>query len=184
MDSHKKNYFKYALVFVFCLLLRLIPFRAPNIEPILAAQMPFSRVYGNIAGFSFGFFSIVVYDLLTSTLGMWTLITATTYGLLGLWAVIYFNVKKNKKNNSLDYVKFAIMSTLLFDAVTGLSVGPLFFHQSFITAAFGQIPFTILHLTGNIAFAFILSPAIYNFAVKKKKLETLYPINILNPRKI
>jgi hypothetical protein len=100
---------------------------------------------------------------------------------LGLWAVGYF---RNKKNNSLDYVKFAIMSTLLFDAVTGLSVGPLFFHQSFITAAFGQIPFTILHLTGNIAFAFILSPAIYNFAVKKKKLETLYPINILNPRKI
>ena len=181
MEATKKNYFKYIVGFIFCLLLRLIPFRAPNIETILATQMPFSRIYGNVAGFSFGFFSIIVYDLLTSTLGMWTIFTSVTYGFLGLWAVQYF---KNKNNSSWTYVKFALMSTLLFDIVTGLSVGPLFFHQSFLSALMGQIPFTIFHLIGNTAFAFVLSPAIYNFVLQKKKLETKYSTDNLNPKTI
>jgi uncharacterized membrane protein len=182
MKTDKKNYFKYVLGFIFCLVLRLIPFRAPNIETILAVQMPYSRVFGKIAGFLFGFLSIIVYDVLTSTLGAWTLITATTYGVLGLWAVNYF---KNKENKPVDYVKFAIMSTLLFDAVTGLTVGPIIFHQSLLSAFVGQIPFTILHLAGNSLFAFILSSAVYDFALKKKKpIMADLPFNILNPQKI
>lgn len=183
METNKKNYLKYILGFIFCLLIRLIPFRAPNIEPILAVQMPFARIFGNIMGFSFGFLSITVYDLLTSNFGIWTLITAFTYGFLGLWAVRYF---KNKKNNSLDYVKFAIMSTLVFDAATGLSIGPIFFHQSFSSALSGQIPFTILHLVGNSVLAFILSPAIYSYTLKnkKRKVKISDPIITLNPQKI
>lgn len=180
MKTNQKNYLIYVLGFIFCLLVRLVPFRAPNIEPILATQMPFSRFYGKIAGFSFGFLSIIAYDILTSTLGMWTIFTATTYGVLGLWAVQYF---KNKNNNRFVYVKFALMSTIFFDIVTGLSVGPLFFHQSFSVALTGQIPFTILHLLGNSLFAFILSPVIYNFLIKKK-LEEKYTINILADQKI
>lgn len=184
MKTNQKNYFKYALGFLFCLLLRLIPFRAPNIETILAVQMPFARIYGNIASFSFGFFSIIVYDLLTSTFGAQTFIVSITYGFLGLWAVKYFQKIKDEENKSWNYIKFAFMSTIIFDIVTGLSVGPLFFHQSFLSALVGQIPFTILHLVGNMTFAYILSPAIYNFALKKKKSEMQNPINILNPQKI
>jgi len=33
----------------------------------------------------------------------------------------------------------------------------------------GQIPFTALHLIGNVTFAIILSPGIYNFLIKKKE---------------
>ena len=181
METNKKNYFKYAAGFIFCLLFRLIPFRAPNIEPILATQMPFSRIFGSFAGFLFGFFSIIVYDILTSTLGMWTLFTATAYGLLGLWATSYF---KNKKNNSWSYVKFAFMGTIFFDAVTGLSAGPLFFHESFSVALAGQIPFTLLHLLGNCSFAFLLSPAIYNLVANKKENEIKDFIHVLQIQKI
>ncbi|OGI85628.1 hypothetical protein A3A01_01270 [Candidatus Nomurabacteria bacterium RIFCSPLOWO2_01_FULL_39_17] len=179
MKTNQKNYLNYVLGFIFCLLVRMIPFRPPNIEPILAVQMPFSRIFGGLLGFSFGFFSIVVYDFLTFGLGIWTLITAMAYGLLGLWAIRYF---KNKKNNSLEYVKFALMSTLFYDAVTGLTLGPLFFHQSFVVALAGQIPFTILHLFGNSIFAYVLSPRIYNL-LKKKKIE-IKPLNILATSKI
>ena len=179
MKTNQKNYLNYVLGFIFCLLVRMIPFRPPNIEPILAVQMPFSRIFGGLLGFSFGFFSIVVYDFLTFGLGIWTLITAMAYGLLGLWAIRYF---KNKKNNSLEYVKFALMSTLFYDAVTGLTLGPLFFHQSFVIALAGQIPFTILHLFGNSIFAYVLSPGIYNL-LKKKKIE-IKPLNILATSKI
>ena len=179
MKTNQKNYLNYVLGFIFCLLVRMIPFRPPNIEPILAVQMPFSRIFGGLLGFSFGFFSIVVYDFLTFGLGIWTLITAMAYGLLGLWAIRYF---KNKKNNSLEYVKFALMSTLFYDAVTGLTLGPLFFHQSFVIALAGQIPFTILHLFGNSIFAYVLSTGIYNL-LKKKKIE-IKPLNILATSKI
>jgi len=158
---------------------RLIPFRAPNIEPILATTMPFSKAYGALAGFSFAVLSILLYDGLTGTLGMQTFFTAGAYGIIGWWSASYF---KKHKASAWNYVRFAIIGTLFFDVLTGLTVGPLFFHQSFFGSFIGQIPFTALHLTGNIVFAFILSPIIYNFLIKKKKIKKLPTINILHPK--
>ena len=179
MNTNNKNYFKISLVFFLCLLARLIPFRAPNVEPILAATMPFSRIYGAFVGFSFAVLSILIYDLVTGTLGIQTFFTVGAYGLLGLWAGSYFK----KDNGSVrGYARFAIIGTLFYDALTGLTVGPIFFHQSFFQTFLGQIPFTMLHLTSNIIFAFTLSPFIYNFVIKKRKTETVPLINTLNPK--
>lgn len=179
MNQNKKNYFKLASVFILCLLVRLIPFRAPNIEPILTATMPLSKAYGAFVGFSFAVLSILIYDLFTGTLGVQTFFTVLAYGIIGLWSASYF---KNRESNSFNYVRFAIMGTLVFDALTGLTVGPLFFHQSFLGSLVGQIPFTVLHLLGNITFAFILSPAIYNFMIRKRKKEKLSSVSVLNPK--
>lgn len=181
METYKKNWFKFILGIVACSLIRLIPFRPPNIEPILATQMPFSRAYGGIAGFSFAFLNIVLYDLITQKLGLWTLLTAVTYGLLGFGAVYFF---KKYKDNKWNYVYFAIIGTLFFDIVTGLSFGPLFFNQPFMEALIGQIPFTLWHLLGNISFALVLSPALYKFVISNKKFENFSIINIFNPKKI
>jgi uncharacterized membrane protein len=178
MEISKKNWLKFGIGFIFCLLIRLIPFRPPNIEPILATQMPFSKAYGAYVGFLFSFFSIVFYDLVTNTLGVWTLITASTYGVLGFASYFYF---QKFKANMFGYASFAVIGTLLFDVITGLSVGPLFFHQSFQGALWGQIPFTLWHLLGNVSFALILSPAIYNFVIDNKKLDNIYFTKIFNP---
>ena len=94
--SYKRNWPKFIVGFIVCMLVRLIPFRPPNIEPVLATQMPFSKAYGAWAGFLFAFLNIVLYDLVTGKLGVWTLLTAGTYGVLGLWAVFYF---KNKSGS-------------------------------------------------------------------------------------
>ncbi len=161
-----KNWFKYILGFVGVLLIRLIPFRAPNIEPILAAQMPFARKYGSLASFSFGFLSIIVYDLLTSGVGSWTMVTAFAYGFLGLGASYFFKNRSGWKN----YAIYAVIGTILYDAVTGLTVGPIFFDQPFIAALIGQIPFTALHLLGNVSFAIILSPVIEMWVSKESKI--------------
>lgn len=185
MDTYIKNNFKVALKFslalVLCLLVRLIPLRAPNIEPILATTMPFSKAYGAFVGFSFAVLSILLYDVLTGTFGVQTFFTAGAYGILGWWSASYF--KKNKAS-AWSYVRFAIFGTLFYDALTGLTVGPLFFHQSFSGSLIGQIPFTALHLAGNITFAYILSPVIYNFLIKKKKNENTSIINIPHPKTI
>jgi len=167
--THAKNWFKFVLGFVICLLIRLIPFRPPNIEPILATQMPFAKAYGPVVGFAFAFWSMVLYDLITGKVGMWTWITALAYGLLGLWAAFYF---KNRSNRPGTYIGFAIMGTLAFDIVTGLSIGPLFFGQSFMSALIGQIPFTAWHLVGNVAFAAVLSPALYRYVLHNERFES------------
>jgi len=181
MKTEKKNYLKVVLVFTLCLLARLIPFRMPNIEPILAATMPIGRAHGAVLSFSFAVFSILLYDLITGTLGVQTFFTALSYGLIALWSLSYF---KKREGTALDYARFAIMGTLVYDALTGLTVGPLFFHQSFIGSLLGQIPFTAFHLLGNTIFALVLSPAIYNFMIKKKKKESVSIINIPNPKTI
>jgi len=190
-NTAKKNYLKFSpkffLALVLCLLVRLIPLRAPNVEPILATMMPMSRAYGAFMGFSFAVLSILLYDVTTGTLGMQTFFTALSYGILGLWATYYF--KKNKLArrggaNRWGYVRFAIIGTLVFDSLTGLTIGPIFFHQSLFETFVLQIPFTALHLLGNITFAFILSPTIYNLLIKKKENKFASSINILHPKTI
>jgi energy-coupling factor transport system substrate-specific component len=149
------------------LALRLVPFRAPNVEPIMTAIMPFGRVYGKLSAFLFGAMSIVIYDSLTSGLGVWTAITAVAYGLLGLGAGFYFKNRTGWRN----YALFAVFTTILYDAVTGLTLGPLFFGQSLYNAFIGQIPFTALHLLGNVSFAIVLSPAIEMWIRKESKVS-------------
>ena len=146
--------------FALCLAFRLIPIRPPNIEPLLAMQMPFAKVHGRLVGFVFAFMSIFLFDFLVGKLGLWTLITGITYGILGIWSVSFFKIRKMQR---LNYVKFAIIGTLFFDAVTGLTIGPLFFGQSIMSAFVGQIPFTILHLIGSTTFAFFVSPLVYKY---------------------
>ncbi len=174
----EKNYWKFVLILVVCLFVRLIPFRPPNIEPILAVQMPLAKIYGAFPGFFLGFLSIIFYDIITHTIGAWTIITAFSYGVLGLWAAYFF---QKRQASSFNFVIFAIVGTLFFDAATGLSVGPLFFHQSFYSALVGQIPFTLLHLLGDIIFAAVLSPVVYRFALSsKKKLKQVSVVDALN----
>ena len=175
---YNKKYFKFALGLTLCFLFRLIPFRPPNVEPILATQMPFSKYFGAYAGFLFAFFSIIIFDLTTRTLGIWTLFTASIYGLLGILA-FYFFVKREPTR--WNFVRFAILGTLFFDAATGLMIGPIFFEQTFFNALIGQIPFTLWHLLGNISFAFILSPAIYNLLIKNK-MKPIPIISSFNPK--
>lgn len=162
----------------------------PNIEPILATTMPISRVHGYFFTFSFAILSILSFDLITNTLGVQTLFTVLSYGMIAVFSVKYFSsFSENKSIGTAQYVRFAVFSTLFYDAMTGLTVGPLFFNQTFTQALVGQIPFTIFHLLGNIVFAVVLSPAIYHFLIRKKELpirvekkDSSPIINTINPK--
>ena len=172
----KKNWFKYISAFIAVLLVRLIPMRAPNLEPIMATQMPFARIYGGFAAFLFGALSIVIYDSFTAGIGVWTLVTAVIYGLVGWAASLYFKNRNSRK----DYAIYAIIATIAYDALTGLTMGPLFFGQSLTEAFVGQIPFTALHLLGNVAFAIVLSPVIEMWASKESKISI--PVSVRKAR--
>lgn len=161
----------WATVFAF----RLIPFRIPNVEPMLATVMPFSKRFGPIGSFLFGFLGIALYDAITSGWGIWTLVTALAYGSLGLGAHFFF---KNRNASVKNFLKFGIVGTIAYDAVTGLTIGPIFMNQPFMLALVGQIPFTLLHLAGTIVFSVFLSPAIYKWVIQSETLEIPAIINL------
>ncbi len=175
MPNKKKkssfNIVKMVTGWILAIGLRLIPFRPPNLEPILAVQMPLTKRFGFLAGFVFAFLNIFLFDLIVNRLGLWTFITAFTYGLLALFSHWYF---KKRKASSLNFAIHAIWATLIYDAITGLSIGPLFFNQSFISALSGQAMFTLYHLVGNVSLAFLFSPLIYRFLALNPKLSLSY----------
>ena len=164
----KKDWLKFLIGWAVCFLFRLIPFRIPNVEPILATTMPFSKNYGWKASFVFGFFSIALFDAVTMKMGIWTVVTGVTYGLLGGFSYLYF---RNRESNPLNYLKYAVIGTLAYDALTGLTIGPLVFKMPFMMALTGQIPFTINHLIGNIILSLTLSPALFKWVVNNKRLS-------------
>jgi len=160
-----RHWLKFVIGWVLCLGFRFLPtpIRPPNFETVMAVQMPFAKNFGPLAGAAFGAMSMFFFDAATGMLGWWTLITAVSYGLVG--AVAPFALKK------MDYVSFAIVATIAYDAMTGLTMGPLLFGQPVTEALIGQIPFTVMHLLGNILFAMALSPVVEYWVARNKKLE-------------
>jgi uncharacterized membrane protein len=154
---------KIFIIFLGCLLFRLIPLRAPNVEPIMASIMPTAKKYGAMVAFSFGFLSIFIYDLLTH-FGSWTWIAGITYGFVGVASYWYF---QKYKTSVLNFAVFAFVATIVFDLITGVLFAPIF-HETMLTALMLQIPFTLLHLAGNVGFAVTLSPVINKWLVSEK----------------
>lgn len=162
------GWLKFALGWGAVFLFRLIPFRPPNFEPMLATVMPFSKRYGLLGSFLFGFLGIVMFDAVTSGWGTWTAVTAIAYGVLGLGSHLFFAKREASVKNFLG---FGIAGTIFYDAVTGLTIGPIFQGQPFIAALAGQIPFTLMHLLGTVVFATLLSPALYRWVITSESLE-------------
>jgi uncharacterized membrane protein len=161
------NFPKYIVGLLLVLLFRLVP-RPPNVEPITATMMPYSKKWGSMAGIVFCLISVLGYDLISGSFGVWSFITAGTFCLLGLLSGFYF---KNRESNIKNYLIFAIFATLLYDAITGLGIGTVFFGQNFVQALVGQVPFTLYHLAGNIVFATVLSPALFRWVVENEKFD-------------
>ena len=158
-----KNKVKIFIVFAGCLLFRLLPLRAPNVEPIMASIMPIGKKYGAFLGFAFGFLSIFLYDALTH-FGSWTWMVGITYGLVGVASFFYFN---KFKTSALNFAIFAFFATIIFDLITGVLFAPMF-GQTMFSALVLQIPFTILHLAGNVGFALTLSPILNKWLLVEK----------------
>lgn len=167
-----KNFFKYIIGLIIVLFFRFIPL-PPNVEPIMSTMMPFSKKWGIYAGLLFTFLAMIVFDLVTKTLGVWSILTIGTYLLITFFAGIYFKNRKKVKH----YVIFAIIGTIFYDLVTGLVFGVLIFNQGVIETLILQIPFTINHLVSNIILSALVSPLLYQWVISNPKFETN---NLLN----
>lgn len=160
---------KFIIGWLIVFVIRLIPFRPANVEPLMATVMPLSKKYGWLGGFVFSFLSIAIFDVFVGQIGSWTWITATVYGLVGAGAYFFF---RNRKSSALRYAVYAVIGTLFFDAITGVAMGPLLYDQPFMEALLGQIPFTARHLLGSVISSLILSKAIERYFMANPRLET------------
>lgn len=166
--TKKRDAIKYIIGLVAVLFLRLLP-HPPNVEPVTATLMPFAKRGGWFIGMAFGLLAILIYDLITRTLGIWSLMTAGTFALIGILANLYL---KRRSGHIAHYVGFSIVAALIYDAITGIGTGMLFFGQTFMTTFLGQIPFTLYHLAGNIVLAALISPLLQRWVCENPELET------------
>ncbi|MFH1510988.1 MAG: hypothetical protein ABIF10_04795 [Candidatus Woesearchaeota archaeon] len=175
MRQFKDKTVKYMIGFIVCILVRLIPFRPANVEPIMTTMMPFAKKWGWISGGLFAALSMVIFDLVHPTqgfnrIGIWTFATAGMYGLIGIAAGII--LKANRKTT--HYVGFAVIATLFYDFITGPVLSSVMFDMPFMLSLSGQIPFTLRHLAGNVFGAWLISPILHRWVVANPKLETSY----------
>lgn len=145
---------RFSASFVLCLLLRFVPFRPPNVEPVLAFALPVGSFYGPLASGVFAAFSIVAYDALTAGLGSWTLVAAASYGLVGIAAGHFGRTKRALWSQLL----FALAATMFYDVLTGVVASALLFDMPWYQALVGQVPFTINHVIGTLVLTAAISP--------------------------
>jgi len=151
---------KYAAGFVFTLVARLAtPFLGlPNVSPLMATQLTGSKAYGPWVAGLYGGLNMLIIDLVMGQVGTWTLVTALTYGAVGIWGA-YFLAKR--KASAFNFALASILGTLFFDLITGVFMSSILFGQAWMISAVGQVPFTLRHLAGNLFFAVALAPWFY-----------------------
>jgi len=153
-------------ILVVVALLRVIMAPFPNIEPIMLFTITTALVLGPVSGFLFGFGSMIFSDLYLG-LGIWSIYTSLTYGLIGILCGIFGILKRNWSRFELTLLAFFM--TLLYDIITATfwafqTMQPLPLVYTL------QIPFTFLHLS-NCIFAFLFAPSLIRLSMRAKRFS-------------
>ena len=164
----KSNRFRMLLSLLIANGIRLLKV-IPNNDPIMSMAMPFARRSSALTSFAFPFLTMVSFDLVTNLVGPWTLITAVTYGVIGL-AVHYF-LKDQQKVGMRDYLALGTLGVLFFDLVTGVIATPLIYGGTFLDSLLGQIPFTVTHLLTTTIFIIVITPLLDKQVLLNKSLD-------------
>ncbi len=161
---------KYAISIILCNLYRLLRF-IPNNDPIMGVMLPFSRQDKWWEAGLFAAITIVTFDLLTSGIGVWTAVTAITYGALGIGFHFAYKKMKIKKMSIWNYLGSGIVGVLIYDFITGPIMSSWMFAMPFEAAFLGQIPFTLMHLASVSVFVVVLTPLLDKHLVENESLE-------------
>ncbi len=138
---------------MFCVLAKFCFNWPGNFNLIFGLQLFLAQYFGPMALGTWTAFNIFSYDLLTESLGFWSVVTSSSYFLVSLLTKFFINSHKLKlikhQNYSfINFLKFTLLITIFYDLVTA-STGPLFFNQGWCTMLVGQVPFTVVHVISN-----------------------------------
>ena len=159
---------RYLISIIFCNIYRILRI-FPNNDPIMGFMLPYARKDKWWQALIFPLIAIISFDILTNKVGVWTIGTAVTYGVLGLF---FQNIFRKIKTMSLKkYAASSIFGVLFFDFVTGPIMSSWLFGISFFQAFMGQIPFTMMHLASATAFTLLVVPVLDPQITKSVKMS-------------
>lgn len=164
------GFFKVIFAGILCNLYRLLRF-IPNNDPVMGAMLPFSKKSPWVSG-AFAALTMASFDLITGTLGIWTIVTSITYGLLGV--AFGFAYGRMKRVGMREYLASGIIGVIAFDFITGPVASSFFFKIGFWEALLGQVPFTLLHLLSVTFFVALLVPLLDRTIIENRALEDGY----------
>jgi len=144
-----------------CSLLRLAHL-FPNNDPLMAVALPYAKRRSRWMAIAFPPLAMLLFDLFSAKLGIWTAVTAGTYGLLG-WAfsALYPRLAaRGCRIGPLTYLLSGVAGVFVFDFVTGPVMSSILFGLTFRQAALGQVPFTLWHLASVSAYAIVVAPVV------------------------
>ena len=133
----------------------------PNNDPIMAVMLPCAK-RGRAAAFAFPIVAMVLFDILSRKVGIWTAVTAGTYGLLGLGFSFAYSAlgKRGRRIGAATFLVSGVVGVLVFDFITGPILSSAMFRMSFAQAFVGQIPFTLKHLASVSVYALVVRPVL------------------------
>jgi hypothetical protein len=146
----------------------------PNNDPIMAVMLPYAR-RSRASAVIFPVAAMVLFDLLSRQVGLWTAVTAGTYGLLGFGFSWLYRIlsRRGYKISSATFPLFGVAGVLVFDFLTGPIMSSVLFHMSFLEALVGQVPFTLHHLLSVAAYTLTVSPALNHMLGQIERLEMI-----------
>lgn len=168
MASEERNTLKLIVSMVIANLIRLVRI-IPNNDPIMSMALPYARRSSALTSFLFPLVTMASFDFVTGYLGTWTIVTALTYGVIGL--AFHYLLKDKEKIGLFTYLKGGVAGVLAFDFITGVVATPLLYPMSFMQAFFGQIPFTAMHLATTCAFILVVTPLLDKQVLLNKSLN-------------
>ena len=160
---------------LFMLLLILLSiscrFCASGIEPLTDMLIWLTGRFSRTFCFMFIAVHTTIFDALTCGTDVHTCGVIVVYGII---TCVLFSVRA-RLHTPPALISTVCATTIAFDALTGLTIGPLLFDQPFMHALIGQIPFTCARIIGNclIAFGYVVSTHI--IALIKAKCASINP---------
>ncbi len=129
----------------------------PNVELLMPFVLSAGLAGGPVAGFLVGLSTRAAYDVYLGWAGWWTLLTAPSYAIAGLF-IGYVGLKR-KALGRWEMALLAGAATIVYDVVSMLAFG-LPFGIPLLNLVVGQIPFSIAHVGGNMLFCFLIAPTL------------------------
>lgn len=158
-------------------LIRLIRF-FPNTDPLMGSMLPLARQRKWWVSVLYVSFFMVLFDMVTGKVGLWTIGTTSIYALI---AVSFAFLLKKKKSVTLStYTGFSVIGVLFFDFMTGPVMSSFLFGMPFVQSLLGQIPFTAMHLLSGVGFTLLFCPLLEPSLTKNSRVWTWVRTNIFS----
>ena len=137
----------------------------PNIEPVMLVTLVSGVKYGWKYGFFTGLLTMMLSDLIIygtipyfafglplGFIALTSLMTNTTYGLIGLLSGFF-----KKYTKRIELAGAALVLTLMYDLITNIGTAVIA-NITIVQALLQGIPFMLLHLLGNVLIVGICAP--------------------------